>query len=145
MYALTFTEDSYVSSYGCSSDCDGCGGWCEQDSYTTNVHVGSLHRERRNLGGHYEITPDGYESVYDVEDVPVGDTAYLVICEYTDGGTFGYSGYWCVAGLYGDAERAEACRQKCESPNDTDRAYRPWDGYFASLGEARVEPMKVLV
>lgn len=144
MYALTFTESYYQDDPGCTQDHEHS--WCDQPSGHVNVYPRSLHRERRNLGGHYEIAPDGYESVYEVEDVAVGETAYLVICEYTDGGTFGYDGYWCVAGLYASAERAEETRKRCEGENDIpSRAYRPWDGYFASLGQAYVEPMVVLV
>jgi hypothetical protein len=144
MYALTFTESYYQDSPGCTEDHE-CS-WCEQPSGHVNVEPGSLHRERRNLGGHYQIAPDGYESVYEVQDVPVGAMAYLVVVEYTDGGTFGYDGYWCVPGLYSTPEEAEECRKRCEAPNDVPtRALRPWDGYFASLGSARVEPMVVLV
>ncbi len=141
MYALTFSETYHEDDPGCTEDHEH--NWCEQPSGHVNVTVGSLHRERRDLGGHFEVKPGSYNLSYECEDVPIGSTAYLVIVEYTDGGTFGYDGYWTVAGLYATPEAAEACRAKCNGENDTARTYRPWDGYFASLGETRVEPMVV--
>jgi hypothetical protein len=142
MYALIATTHEWLDSPGCSDDHEHS--WCDQDSYALSVTPVSLHRARRNF------PTTGYEAVnadsvtYDCADVAIGDTAYVVTVAYTDGGTFGYSGYWCVAGVYSTPEAAEACRKRCHGDNDTSSAYRPWDGYFASLRDCDVTPLVVL-
>jgi hypothetical protein len=144
MYALTYIEDCYEEDPGCTEDHEHS--WCEQPSYGLSVTLGTLHLHRRDLGGHYEVSEDSYDTMYGVASVPIGSTAYVVVCEYIDGGTFGYSGYWCVAGVAATPEEADAIRKRCLDKNDLDvPVHRPWEGYFASLRDARVEPMTVLV
>lgn len=136
-------EEQYVRDYeGCPPGCNNCGGWCEQPSGHVNVYPRSLHRSSRS-GLDYERV-SATSVTYDFEEVQSGDTAYLVIVEYTDGGTFGYDGYWTVAGVYATQEGAERAVQRAEGDNDTEVRYRAWDGYFASLRDARVEPLMVL-
>lgn len=143
MYALTYTEDHYLRYEGCREDHDHS--WCDQDSYGVTVSVGGLHKDRRDFDrtGYLEVRQDAYDIVYAVEDVPVGGIAHVVIVTYTDGDTFGSNGYWTVGGVYASAEAAEACAARCRGANDSERAHRPWDGYFAGLDDVRVEAMTV--
>lgn len=139
-YALIVDEHSYVRSHGCPPSCENCGGWCERDSYGISVSPRALHKDRRD----FPLT--GYEEVEGTEIAP-GETAYVVIVTYTDGDTFGYSGYWACLGVFTTAESADETRKEAEKPNEYpfDKGYRPWDGYFASLESADVYPMTVLV
>lgn len=143
-YALIASTDEWEEDPGCTEDHEHS--WCEQPSYALSVTPVSLHRERRTFRMGYELVHDREysEALYGVADVAVGDTAFLLLIEYIDGGTFGYSGYWCCAGVFSTAEEAEAARKRAEGENDTARMYRPWDGYFASLRSAEVHPMTVL-
>lgn len=118
---------------------EGDGPWLDQGSTGVDVTLNTLHRTPPQ--GCYENCE---RALYGVEDIPVGDTAHIVLVVYEDGDTFGSSGYWCVAGIASTPESAEAIRLRCEGQNDTDRAYRPWDGYFARLTDASVVPLTVL-
>lgn len=140
-YALITNESHWQEDPGCQEAHDHA--WCEQPSYALSVSPVSIHRTRREFYDGYERV-SAKDCIYGVEDVPVGANAYVVVCAYIDGDTFGYSGYWTVAGLFADAERAEDVRKRCEGENDTDRMFRPWDGYFASLRSAEVYPLTVL-
>jgi hypothetical protein len=87
---------------------------------------------------------DSYENVYGVDDIPAGDKAYVVVVEYTTGDTFGSDDTWCVAAIKASREDAEAAEIKCYAGNKlTERAFRPWDGYFEHLNSVRIEELEV--
>jgi hypothetical protein len=136
MYYMTYSEQTWCEDPGDGSD--------EQYSWEGGsgcaVTVRNLSLTKPS-GEYVVIDPSRYGTVYDIEQVMAGQKAYVVIVVYQDGGTFGYYCEWRAVGLYATQEAAEAVRKQCEAENDTERAYRPWDGYFASLREARVEEM----
>lgn len=135
-YAVKFIETTYLESEGESPDVE----WGQQDSYNGSVQIYSLHRgDGAGAPRGYDVDLlDEYDQLYGYDDVAVGDVVYAVIVEYTDGDTFGYSFYWTIPAIKSDPAEAEKIRARCERPNDT-VGYRPWDGYFAGLNDARVE------
>jgi hypothetical protein len=139
MYYVTYEEYSYCITEPEDSD----DRWAYRGDYGLNV---SLERLSRSTPPNARM---GWETIepgrppYDVAEVPAGGLAHLVVVEYSDGDTFGSSGYWCVAGLFKTLAEADACVLRCEGTNDTNRAYRPWDGYFAGINSVRVESMLV--
>ncbi len=87
---------------------------------------------------------DSYDDVYGVDDIPAGDKAYVVVVEYTTGDTFGSNDTWCIAAVKASREDAEEAKIKCYAGNKlTERAFRPWDGYFEHLNSAYIEELEV--
>lgn len=98
----------------------------------------------------YRSIPKGksYESVnsdncvYDCQDISSGGIAYVLLVNFTTGGTFGSHGAWVVAGVFASYEEANLCIKKAEGPQP-DEGYRPWDGYFESLNSIKIVEMLV--
>lgn len=128
IYYLTYDECSYMIDPPEASD--------EPFSYRgrsgLNVYPRSLHRSNPRVP---------HELIDTETDIALGAMAYVVVVTYTDGDTFGSSGYWCVEGLYASPENAKDAADGAETGGD---GYQPWDGYFARFEAAEVVPMTVL-
>lgn len=140
-YYLTYDEHSYVITEPEDSDEP----FSDQGETGVDVTLRAIHRSPVK-GGHELVSDEGgYSRLYGVEDVPAGETAYVVLVNYSDGDTFGSSGYWTIAAVCSNPQSAKNIVERCEGENDlSHRAYRPWDGYFAHLNSAEVVPMTVL-
>lgn len=105
-----------------------------------DVTLISLSRDESRTGRYYERVPPRYTfnipSVLDNDDVPAGDTALVVWAKWTDGDTFGYSGYWGAVGVYATPEKACRASEWAKVNVGT--------GYFGRLDDVVTEKMEVL-
>lgn len=139
IYYITAEERTWVEDPG-EPDADRYDwhGGSGLDVRLTGIYASEPASER---WGWWTASNRSYDSVYGVEEIAAGDPAYVLVVRYRGGDTFGYSGYWTPAGVFATREAAEAARHRAEGENDTDSAYRPWDGYFESLTEARIDEL----
>lgn len=147
-YFLTVSERSWISDPGEDSD----------DRYAYRGHseceatLRTLSLTKPNPEDAYynyeRIADDAYGIYYPpVREVPAEGTAYVILVHYTDGDTFGSSGYWCVPALVDTQERAREIVEAIQGPQEADKLtrsrWRPWDGYFAGLSSVEVHEMVV--
>lgn len=117
-------------------------GEVDSGEYGKHVYPHSLHRTSPG-GLDVEILDDGLYGGFRYDGVAVGATAYLVVVEYIDGDTFGFSGYWCVPCIRTNRHEAEQFLKYIET--NQGRVFRwPWQGYFANYEGGRVEALEVL-
>ena len=133
----------YETSYMIDEPEDSNEPYSYQGSYGGNVSIYGIHRTNPT-GFDYQKVRE-YEACYGIEDVPTFEYAYVLVCEYTTGDTFGNHDTWCIAGVFvNEADADEACLKCYQPPKQGDyRNYRSWDGYFEHLKKARVEKLLV--
>lgn len=106
--------------------------WGCSGEYGVSVTLRSIHRSNPSdarLG--WETSREFIES----DDIPAGATAFVVLCQWTDGDTFGSNGYWCVATVKATQEAASAAVDDLNARTDYSV---PWTGYFAGLDSIEV-------
>lgn len=142
MYYLRFSEHTYVIDPG---DCHSDDQWAYRGHDGLSLAVKGICRSKISGWDVKSIDKDDYESCYGVDDIKTGDTAYVVVVEYTTGGTFHTYDTWCVAAVTKEPDKAQEIVKKCYAENDgsTRSTYRSWDGYFESINSAYVEPFIV--
>lgn len=86
---------------------------------------------------------DGYDCIYGVDDIPVGDYAHIVLVEYTTGSTFGSHGAWTIAAIKKDPLEALMALERCQK-DDPDHIYRSWEGYFEYLNSVSIVTLVVI-
>lgn len=95
---------------------------------------------------------DHYHEQYNInstEKYNVGDTIYVVYVVYESGGTFGSSsGHGYIVYFSQDKENAKMVREWCydanvKTPDDFERTYRPWEGYFENLTDVVIEGFEI--
>lgn len=134
MYRVTFTERSYVIEPPEAGD----DRWKYQGSTGLDVSIDGIYRSEMS-GWNVQAVSES-EAVYGIDEIPVNETAYLVLVEYITGDTFGSHETWCIAAVKARHQQAEKIAQRCCGQNHTQAAYRPWDGYFEHLKSASVVP-----
>lgn len=111
--------------------------WDSGDS-GLNVRVRSIYASDPSHARLGWVTP---RDLCPSDAVRVGETAFLVVCKWADGDTFGSSEYWCVACVKATAEAAQAA---VEELSERAGYSVPWNGYFADLSSIEVEPLTLL-
>lgn len=85
------------------------------------------------------------------DDLSNADQAWVVYVLYTDGGTFGSSGDVEAIRVFLDYDEASECANAIQNnpttwtdPLGNGYTYRPWDGYFASLGSVECRNLRIV-
>lgn len=123
--------------------------WKYRGTTAIDASVASISRSEPTSGfGWDRVSSESTYSdgFYGIDDIPPGGTAYVVLCNYQTGDTFGSDGAYCIAAIVDSPEKAREVEGKCHDENDRPGscAYRPFDGYFEHLNDVSIHPLIVL-
>lgn len=146
-YFLTYDEHSYtITEPEPNPDNEP---YMDQGSSGVDVYPRTLHLSKPS-GPHEAISSErryGGMKSFPIETLSAGDSAYVVIVTYSDGDTFGSSGYWKVAAVCSTPEQAKTAEERAQIPEPRQIGgddWMPWHGYFAHLKNVETYPMVVL-
>lgn len=111
--------------------------WGSTGEYGVSVTLLSLHRsDPRHARMGWVESAEWVPS----DEIPIGETAWVVWPTWSDGDTFGSSEEWRVITVKESFDSALEVRAHYE---DNDSIRLPWNGYFASLNWITITPMLV--